>query len=87
MSSENNNANAISIHDLASKCRQEHIEIKNDIQTLKKTIEVGLEHLTTEDLLLIRANLQSLSNLLSDLDPYIDAIQVSNKACEWISSI
>jgi hypothetical protein len=74
--SENVSENAISIKELASRCRQEHAEIKNNILALRKTIESGLAHLTREDLLLVGANIKTLSNLLSDLDSYIAAIQV-----------
>ena len=74
---ENNDDHAMSIRDLAAKCRREHVEIKNNILALTKTLESGLVHLTMDDILLVGANLKTLSNLLSDLDPYIVAIQVS----------
>lgn len=71
--------NAISIKELASNCRQEHEKIKNKILALKKSIEPNLVHLTKEDLVIVGANIQLLSNLLADLDLYIDAIQVSDE--------
>lgn len=66
----------ISIKQLASKCHQEHAEIKDNILAFKKIIESGLEHLSRKDLVLVGANVQFLSKLLSDLDSYIAAIQV-----------
>jgi hypothetical protein len=70
---------AISIKQLAASCRQEHAKLMNKILALKKIIEIGLPHLSREDLVLTGARIKILSNLLSDLDSYIVAIQVSDE--------
>jgi len=67
----------VSIKQLAAKCRREHFRIRNRILILRKIIEASIAHLSRDELLLVGANIQTLSNLLSDLNSYIAAIQVS----------
>ena len=80
------NVNDVSINQLASKCRQEHLEVKNNILTLKNFIESSIALLSRDELMLVGANIQTLSNLLSVLDSYIAAIQVSEDAFQpWVN--